>query len=76
MRFPVLRERVRVQGRRGTFLVLSIDRARGVANVISAVAGGPVPEDVPLAQILPLVDEPARTNPPDKPDPGQKRRRR
>jgi hypothetical protein len=53
MRFPVIRERVRVQGRSGTFLVLSVDRARGVADVISTVRGGHV-ENVPLSSILPL----------------------
>jgi hypothetical protein len=54
MRFPVVRERVRVQGRDGTFVVLSVDRARGVANLISAIKGGQVEENVPLSSILPL----------------------
>jgi hypothetical protein len=56
MRFPVVRERVRVQGRDGTFLVLSVDRARGVAGLASAGKGGQVEEDVPLSSILPLAD--------------------
>jgi len=69
MRFPVVRERVRVQGRNGTFLVLSLDRARAVADLIPTAKGGPVEEDVPLASILPLVDEP-RDDPPQAEDSG------
>jgi len=53
MRFPVVRERVRLQDRTGTFLVLSVDRLRGVANLIST-AGGRVEERVSLSSILPL----------------------
>jgi hypothetical protein len=54
MRFPVVRERVRVQGRSGTFLVLSVDRGAAVADIISTAAGAHVEKDVPLASILPL----------------------
>lgn len=54
MRFPVVRERVRVQGRNGTFLVLSVDRARKVASVISTARGAQPEQDVPLDSILPL----------------------
>jgi hypothetical protein len=57
MRFPVVRERVRVQGREGTFVVLSVDRARGVANLVYAAKGGHAEDNVPLSSILPLVDE-------------------
>jgi hypothetical protein len=57
MRFPVVRERVRVQGRDGTFVVLAVDRARGVANLTSATKGGKVEENVPLSSILPLASE-------------------
>jgi hypothetical protein len=57
MRFPLVRERVRVQGRDGTFVVLAVDRARGVANLVSAAKGGHMEENVPLSSILPLVDE-------------------
>jgi len=56
MRFPVVRERVRVQGRNGTFLVLAVDRVRGVADVISTNRGGRVEENVPISSILPLTD--------------------
>jgi hypothetical protein len=56
MRFPLVRERVRVQGRDGTFVVLSVDRAHGVANLISVAKGGQVEENVPLSSILPLTD--------------------
>ena len=54
MRFPVVRERVRVQGRSGTFLVLSVDRARKIATVISTAQGAQAEPNVPLDSILPL----------------------
>ncbi len=57
MRFPVVRERVRVQGREGTFVVLSVDRARSVANLVSTAKGGHMEENVPLSSILPLTDK-------------------
>lgn len=57
MRFPVVRDRVRLRGRSGTFLVLSVDRTRAVADVISTSKGGRVEENVPIASILPLVQE-------------------
>lgn len=57
MRFPVVRERVRIKGRSGIFRVLSIDRARGVASVAAIVSGSVIEADVPLASILPLVDK-------------------
>lgn len=56
MRFPVVRERVHVQGRDGTFLVLAVDRQRGMVDVISASPGGQV-ENVPLSSILRLSRE-------------------
>jgi hypothetical protein len=55
MKFPVLRERVRVKGRSGTFFVLAVDRVRGLANIVSTAKGGSVEEGVPLSSILPLV---------------------
>jgi hypothetical protein len=55
MRFPAVRERVRLQGRGGTFLVLSVDRAAAVADIVATAAGARVEKDVPLAMILPLV---------------------
>jgi hypothetical protein len=67
MRFPVVRERVRVQGRNGTFLVLSVDRARGVADVISTTRGGHVEENVPISSILPLSGPDSETDNGPKP---------
>ena len=58
MRFPVVRERVRVQDRSGTFLVLSVDRAAGMAEVISTAKGSRAEKNVPLASILPLIQQP------------------
>ena len=57
MRFPVVRERVRVQGREGTFLVLAVNRARGVADLMPAAKGAQMEKDVPLTAILPLSDD-------------------
>ena len=57
MRFPLVRERVRVQGRNGTFLVLAVDRAAGVADIVSTAKGSPAEKGVPLSSILPLVDD-------------------
>ena len=57
MRFPVVRERVRVQGKEGTFLVLAVDRARGLADLMPANKSMPIEKNVPLSSILPLVDE-------------------
>lgn len=57
MRFPVVRERVRVQGKDGTFLVLAVDRARGLADLMPAVKGQQIEKNVPLSSILRLVDE-------------------
>ena len=42
MRFPVIREWVRIEGREGSFLVVGVDRARGVAGVIAADGDGGV----------------------------------
>jgi len=56
MRFPVVRERVRVQGREGTFLVLAVNRARGVADLMPTTKGVPVEKNIPLTAILPLSD--------------------
>lgn len=57
MRFPVVRERVRVQGKEGTFLVLSVDRARGVADLMPPNKGQQIEKGVPLSSVLPLVDK-------------------
>jgi hypothetical protein len=53
MRFPVIREWVRVEGQEGRFLVVGIDRARGVAGVIAADGKGGVLV-VQLDQVQPL----------------------
>jgi hypothetical protein len=70
MRFPVVRERVRVQGLEGTFLVLSVDRVRCFADLMQAAKGGQILERVPLSSILPLVDRepvsPEKKAPPNK----------
>ena len=54
MRFPVVRERVRVQGRTGTFVVVAVDRAREVVDIVSATRTSQVEENVPLSSILRL----------------------
>lgn len=52
MRIPAVRERVRVDGRRGTFLVMAVDRDRQVADLIPTASEGTVEEDVPFAVIV------------------------
>ena len=61
MRFPVAHERVRLQGRNGTYLVLTVDRSRSTADVISTAPGSHA-ESVPLSAVLPLSASTARTN--------------
>ncbi|UWZ83854.1 hypothetical protein [Occallatibacter riparius] len=57
MRFPVVRERVRVKGKEGTFLVLSVDRVRGFADLMPTNKGQQIEKGVPLSLVLPLMDE-------------------
>ena len=57
MRFPVVRERVRVQDKDGTFLVLAVDRTRGLADLMPAIKGKQIEKNVPLSSILPLADQ-------------------
>ncbi len=64
MRFPVVRERVRVQGKEGTFLVLSVDRARGVADLMPAGKGKQIEKNVPLSSILSLASKPENQDAP------------
>jgi hypothetical protein len=45
-----------VANRDGTFLVLSVDRVRGVADLMPATKRGQVLSNVPLSSILKLVD--------------------
>jgi hypothetical protein len=47
-----------VQGKDGTFLVLAVNRARGVADLMPARKGQEVEKDVPLSSILPLAPKP------------------
>jgi hypothetical protein len=54
MRIPAVRERVSVEGRRGPFLVVAVDRDRQVADLIPAAEEGVLEEDVPFASIQPL----------------------
>lgn len=56
MKIPAVRERVRVKGRSGTFLVVGVDRERQVVDLISATAGGHVEEDIPFSSLEPLDD--------------------
>jgi hypothetical protein len=56
MRFPVVRERVRVQGRTGTFFVLAVHRERNVVDLISTEKGARVEANVPIDSILRLTD--------------------
>lgn len=66
MRFPLVREHVRVKGRTGTFLVLAVDRERALADVVSITGGGSVEENVPLDSILRLSSpEPDKQGGPD-----------
>jgi hypothetical protein len=53
MRFPIIREWVRIEGQEGNFLVVAVDRARGVAGVIAADGQGGVVV-VQLDQVQPL----------------------
>lgn len=56
MRFPVVRERVRVQGRSDTFFVVAVHRERDVVDLISTAKGGHVETDVPISSILRLTE--------------------
>jgi len=56
MKIPAVRERVRIKGHKGVFLVVGVDRERQVADLISTSNGGHVEEDVPFASIEPLDD--------------------
>lgn len=56
MKIPAVRERVRVKGRKGVFLVVGVDRERQVVDLISTSTGGHVEEDIPFA-LLERVDE-------------------
>jgi hypothetical protein len=46
-----VRERVRLEGRSGEFLVVSVDRDRQVADLIATTDGIELEEDVPFSAI-------------------------
>ncbi|MFZ0392208.1 MAG: hypothetical protein WAL73_00080 [Terracidiphilus sp.] len=64
-----MRERVRIKGRKGVFLVVGVDRERQVVDLISTTTGGHVEEDIPFASIERMDDAPAsrRDSGKDKP---------
>jgi hypothetical protein len=70
MRFPVVRERVRVQGRNGTFFVLAVHRERNVVDLVSTAKGGQLETDVPISSILRLTENGTRH---DHPEHGQRK---
>lgn len=51
MTIPAVRERVMIEGRDGVFLVVNVDLANGVADLIPVADGGTAEEDVPLASL-------------------------
>lgn len=59
MKIPAVRERVRVKGRKGVFLVVGVDRERQVVDLISTTTGGHVEEDIPFASIEPVEEKPS-----------------
>jgi hypothetical protein len=60
--YPAVRERVLIEGRDEIFLVVSIDRDRGVADLIPLADGEPVQEDIPLTSLRRLNDIPDTTD--------------
>ena len=66
MKIPAVRERVRLKGRKGVFLVVGVDRERQVVDLISTSTGGHVEEDVPFASIEALEDGPSSQKDPGK----------
>jgi len=56
VQFPAVRERVKIAGRDGVFLVVNVDHERGVADLIPLHDGLRPEEDVPLASLLRLKD--------------------
>ncbi len=62
MYIPVVRERVRIAGRAGLFLVMRVDREAGIAELVGLDAEAYVSsEEVPFAMLLPYKpDQPSR----------------
>jgi hypothetical protein len=53
MNVPSVRERVRLEGRDGEFIIVYVDRERQVADLIAAAGELHLEEDVPFSSILP-----------------------
>jgi len=53
MRMRSVRERVKLEGRGGEFIIVSVDRARQVADLIATTGALHLEEDVPFSSILP-----------------------
>jgi len=58
MKIPAMRERVRLKGHKGVFLVVGVDRDREVVDLISTGTGGHVEEDVPFSSLERAEDTP------------------
>lgn len=67
MYIPLVRERVRIQGRDGLFLVLRVDYRREVADV-AQIHTNEVDEDVPFRALLPACEDPALKRKPPEPE--------
>jgi len=52
------RERVVIEGRDEVFLVVCVDRSRGVADLIPIADDGSVQEGVPLISLRPVIETP------------------
>jgi len=59
MKIPAVRERVRLKGRKGVFLIVGVDRERQVVDLISTTSTGHVEEDIPFDSLLPADDQPS-----------------
>ena len=68
MYIPLVRERVRIQGRDGLFLVLRVNYRRNVADV-AQIHTNEVDEDVPFSALFPTCEDPALQRKPAENDP-------
>ena len=57
MRIPRVRERVRIDGRDEVFLVVWVDLAQCVADLIPLADAGVLEESIPFAAIRPFQEE-------------------
>ena len=57
MRIPATRERVRIDGREGVFIVVWVDQERQTADLIPAGEGN-IEDSVPFAKLRPLHGDP------------------